>query len=97
MKFRIKTILAERSNIERTEKTGECYISGDYKHFYLVRDNDVLHVTEGCINTLYDNSLTSSREDFDDTYVKIKREEFNEALNKVVFELDYFGSDYRSM
>lgn len=97
MKFRIETKLAERSNIERTEKTGECYKSKDSKHFYLVRDNDVLHVTERCVNSLYDNSLTSNKYDFNDIYIKIKREEFNEILNKVVFELDYFGSDYRSI
>ena len=97
MEHIIKTKLAERSNIERKENTGECYKNNDGTHFYLVRDNDVLHVTDGCINTLYDNTLTSNKNKFNNTYIKITRNEFNTVLNRVVFELGYFGREYHNV
>jgi len=87
---------AKRKDIERTEKTGECYKSIDNKHFYLIRDNDVLHVTNGCINTLYDNKLTADRHTFNSKFILIQRSEFNNILNNTIFELDYFGKDYKN-
>lgn len=97
MKIKIKTKLSQRSNVDRLEKAGECYKSINGKHFYLVRENDVLHVTDGCINTLYDNAITVNKNKFGEKYVKIDRKQFNQILNNIVFELDYIGNDYRSV
>lgn len=86
-----KVKIAERSNIERTEKTGECYTSEDGKHFYLIRDEDILHLNDKCINTLYDNALSNFRENYKWKFKLISRTEFYAALNKTVFELDFLS------
>lgn len=85
----------EAISIKKTEKIGECYRSDDSKHFYFVRGKDVLHVSGGCINTLPHSVFKVIKPEFA-TFL-IDRKEFNEHLNNVVFELDYFGSDYRNV
>lgn len=92
----MKFIIGERSNPKRVEKTGKCYKSDDGLHYYLVRENDVLHVTDNLINSLEENVITSNRIDFNEKFNEINRAEFNGYLNKTIFELDYFGDEYRT-
>lgn len=86
----------EAISIKKSEKIGECYKNDDSTHFYLVREKDVLHVTEGCINSLPHSAFKVIKSEIF-TFIKTDRKEFNEHLNNVVFELDYFGSDYRNV
>jgi hypothetical protein len=88
MKKNVKCELAPRHNILRKEKTGECYMSKD-SHYYLVRDNDVLHVTDNCINTLYDNYITSSIVTFGEEYIKIDYSLFKNRLHNAIYLLDF--------
>lgn len=90
-----KVKLAEVSNLERDEKTGDCFRS-ESTHYYLVRDEDVLHVNDTLINSLPANAVTSLSDIFKKDFTKISRSEFNVALNKTVFELDYFGEEYKA-
>jgi len=97
--FYIATKPAPRADIERQENVGDCFksirVGGD--HYYLVRENDVLHVTEGCINTLYDNSITEGRHNRDEKYKPIKRKEFNEVLNQQIFDMNIFAKEFKDV
>lgn len=91
-KTMIKVILAPRENINRKETTGECYMSKNGIHFYLIREHDVLHVGEKVINTLFDNHITATG----DEYIKITRTEFNEKLNNTIFSMEFYSDEYKS-
>jgi len=84
-----------RPDVERQERVGECFKSIDGKHFYLVRDDDVLHVNCNCINTLFDNHLTFSRQYNDEKFIPISRIEFNLKLNEEIFAMDIFANEFK--
>lgn len=91
--IRIKTKISARENIDRNEKIGECFKRKN--HFYLVREFDVLHVTDDTINLLYDNHITVCTKNFKEEFDKISRSQFNNALNSTIFTLNYFGKEYQ--
>lgn len=98
-KFTIEILPSQRPNIEREEKVGDCFkttnIGGD--HYYLVREQDILHVADECINTLYDNLITYGRHNRGEKYIPIKRTEFNEKLNEQIFALNIFAKEFKSV
>lgn len=93
-KYKIE--VAPRPNILREEKIGECYKSTDSKHYYLVRENDVLHVGDDIINTLYDNTITHNRLNYGREYISINRSDFNQKLNNTIFNLDIYKDEYKN-
>lgn len=93
--FKIKVSSAPRADIDRQERVGDCFKSGN--HYYLVREKDVLHVSEGCINKLFDNHITNGRQNNDQKYTPIKREEFNEKLNEEIFNLNIFAKEFKNV
>lgn len=95
--FKIKVTSAPRANINCEEKVGECYVSIDRKHYYLVRDEDVLHVSEKCINTLFDNHITNGRHNRNEKYMPIKRDEFNKKLNEEIFAMNIFSKEFKGV
>ena len=93
--FKIKVTSAPRPEIEREETVGSCFKRKN--HHYLVRENDVLHVTDGCINTLFDNHITDGRQNRNEKYTPIKRSEFNEKLNEQIFALNIIAKEFKSV
>jgi hypothetical protein len=94
-----KVTPAPRPEIEREEKVGDCFkkVGEFWNHYYLVREKDVLHVTENCINTLFDNTITDGRHNRGEKYIPIKRAEFNEKLNEQIFSLNIFAKEFKSV
>lgn len=88
-----------KSNIKKEEKVGDCFFKSNehVKHYYLVREDDVLHVkisdNDYCINQLFDNYITEHRAEFNETFKKTSRNDFNEALNTAIFEMNLFNEE----
>lgn len=89
----IKVKVTPRPNIKRIEKAGECFKKEH--HYFLVRENDVLHVGDEIVNTLFDNHITNDRVEFGEVYNKISRKEFNRKLNETIFALDIYREEYK--
>lgn len=94
--YRIRVSAAPRAEIQRQENVGDCFKRPNNKHFYLVRETDVLHVTDTCINTLFDNAITDGRINHGEKYVPIKRSEFNQRLNEVIFDMNIFAKEFKT-
>jgi hypothetical protein len=82
-----------RADIEREENVGDCFKRGT--HYYLVRENDVLHVNTDCINSLFDNHMTDMRHNRDEKFTPIERSEFNQQLNEAIFRLNIFAKEFK--
>ena len=94
-----KTTPAPRPDIEREEKVGDCFkkVNEIWDHYYLVREHDVLHVTEQCINTLFDNHLTDARHTRGEKFIPIERSEFNQKLNEEIFSMNIFANEFKEV
>lgn len=57
-------------------------------HYYMKRANDVLHINDNCINTLFDNHITDSIKEFNNIYIEITEDKFNEMLINAILNLD---------
>lgn len=91
----IKGEPSPRPSVERQERMGECYKSEDGNHFYLIRENDILHVNHECINTLFDNMLTDARHNRGEKFIPISRAEFNQKLNEEIFAMNIFAKEFK--
>lgn len=87
-----------KPDIQRQENSGECFKwinPVNYQiHYYLVRDNDVLHITNNLINALYDNIISYYKSAYNHEFISINRYEFNEQLNNVIFNLNFIGNEF---
>lgn len=70
----------------REIEVGKCFISEDGKHRYMQRENDVLHVKSGIINSLSEGHLNKGE------FREISREEFVLTVKEQIYnmELDNF-------
>lgn len=61
---------------------GDCFMKNN--HYYLQRENDVLHIYTQLINTLHNCSLD------DGIFEKISREKFDMKINTTIFEMGIY-------
>ena len=69
-----------------TIEIGKCFkVIDEYStHYYMQRENDVLHVGGGIINTLHVSRLNDKEND----QIEITNEEFNNHIRKTIYELE---------
>jgi len=67
----------------RVIKSGKCY--SENKHFYMQRNDDVLHINDDIINCLHPGFLNEK-----DDFREISLFEFKLQMKKVLYELDIF-------
>jgi hypothetical protein len=84
----IKSLTAKEELIRyghRKIEIGKCFESDG--HMYMQRNNDVLHVNEGIINTLHEGFLNQQSD-----LIEIEISKFNTNIKKEIYnmELNYF-------
>jgi hypothetical protein len=70
---------------ERKIEIGKTFKLDEYKnnHFYMQRENDVLHIFNEIVNTSYVSSL-NNRENL----IEVTHEEFRLELNRIIYNLN---------
>jgi len=85
-KFKVRGITDEEldgmygSNLRY--KVGSCFKENE--HYYMQRENDVLHIFDKIINTLHNSSLDKG------VFENITEEQFNEKIKTTIFEMGIY-------
>ena|ERR1035437_3974179 len=71
---------------KRKYDVGKCFKNGE--HYYIQRENDVLHVFKNCINNLNVGYLHSYKYDYNEKIKEVSLKKFNTEIKKAIYTLE---------